>query len=100
MMQRDGSQPLTDEALQESREAGHGHLARIGGPFFKVGKVLSVHNEGHTVDVITLDGQIFSHVHVASDWLGTSFGRVHMTAGTFDKEGWSYGPVQPLCDLP
>lgn len=59
-------------------------------PFVKIAKVISVHNEGHAVDVIFEDtGAVAKNVPVLTWSASTVSGVVHLTAPTVDKTAWA-----------
>lgn len=67
-------------------EQAFGALTEPIRAYVKVGKVLSVHREDHSVDVQFLDGGPTAKVPVLCGWIGSNFGAVHLTAPTYDKE--------------
>lgn len=52
--------------------------------YVKIAKVVSVHRDGHSVEVQFLDGGPTAKVPVLSGWLGSNFGAVCLTAPTYD----------------
>jgi hypothetical protein len=64
------------------------HQLRPGPPspaLVKVGKVLSVHRDDHSLDVVFQDGNIARHVPLLSGQLSTTAGFVGMIAPTYDE---------------
>ena len=71
-----------EQGYQSTMSAGHQSLP----PYAKVGRVVAVHRDDHSLDVMFLDGNIARHVPLLSGWLGTTHGFAHMTAPTYDEE--------------
>lgn len=73
-------------ALAIGMESGAGRGGRSNLPTIKIGKVVSVRREDHSVDLAFLDGNILTKVPVLSGWLGSQFGAVCLTAPSYDPK--------------
>lgn len=75
---------------QASLRIGQQHsLQSITSPqksMVKIGKVLSVHREDHSVDLVFLDGNVVTQVPVLTSGLGSNFGLVNMVAPSYDPD--------------
>lgn len=75
---------------QASLQTGHQHTllaqTRTRESPVKIGKVVSVHREDHSVDLVFLDGNVVTQVPVLTNGLGSNFGTVNMVAPSYDKD--------------
>lgn len=76
--------------MQNNLRIGHENatqaLERPHSPLIKLGKVISVHREDHSVDVMFLDGNPVTQIPVLTSWVGTNFGFVGMVAPSYDPK--------------
>lgn len=72
--------------LRTGRENAVTPYTRPNLPLFKVGKVISIHREDHSADVIFLDSNVVTQIPIMCNWLGSNFGLVHLTAPSYDPE--------------